>query len=336
MAGRIRSIKPELLDDELAAGLSDAAWRLWISSWLLADDYGNARAGEKYLAAQVWHDTSKKVARPLGELIEKGFVEPYSCDGQRYVHIRGWTKHQRIDNAGKARMPAPDSDDGEWKQALGDILAKSRRQNRESPRVADVPASSREIPLARAPAHSGGQTTTPISIPTPTPEGDRARAPRAPETTPPSSGFSPGARHDASESYAEEARKLTSAGVWGFTNYGERKVVANVVETYAPPNATADARRAWIATALAEWQRVDPVMSAGFPPLKFGDWLRAGRKPRESKFANTGPTPIAPPREQTRADRERQDRELAERAPPPKEILDFVTGAVPTPKASGT
>ena len=54
MAGRIRSIKPELLEDEKAAALSDAAWRLFVSSWLLADDYGCFRAGPRYLAALVW------------------------------------------------------------------------------------------------------------------------------------------------------------------------------------------------------------------------------------------------------------------------------------------
>ena len=59
MAGRIRSIKPELLDDEVAAGLSDAAWRLFVSSWILADDHGCFRAGARYLAPQGWPDTRR-------------------------------------------------------------------------------------------------------------------------------------------------------------------------------------------------------------------------------------------------------------------------------------
>src|SRR6185312_11839658 len=98
MSGRIRSIKPEILDDEVAAGLSDAAWRLWVSLWVLADDHGNVRAGEKYLAAQVWQDTSRDVATPLLELVEKGRLHPYSVGGQRYVEIHAWDKHQRVDN----------------------------------------------------------------------------------------------------------------------------------------------------------------------------------------------------------------------------------------------
>ena len=59
MAGRIRTIKPELLEDEVASSLSDSAWRLFVSSWLLADDHGNFRAGRRYLAASVWQDTTK-------------------------------------------------------------------------------------------------------------------------------------------------------------------------------------------------------------------------------------------------------------------------------------
>lgn len=178
MAGRIRTIKPEILDDELAANLSDAAWRLWVSSWLLADDHADCRSGEKYLAASVWQDTSRDVAKPLAELISKGFVEPYSVDGQRYFRIRGWAKHQRIDNAGKPRMPTPDEDDGEWKQALAPLFAESHARLRKSPRPAALPASSPEIPLARAPAHDRGETTTPITntTSTPTASDDRARS----------------------------------------------------------------------------------------------------------------------------------------------------------------
>ena len=127
MAGRIRTIKPELLDDERAAELSDAAWRLFVSSWLLADDHGNFRAGGKYLAAQVWQDTSRDADTPLAELARSGRVEVYEVDGQRYAHIPTWTRHQRIDNAGKPRVPVPT----DTNRVLASRFAETRGDSRE-------------------------------------------------------------------------------------------------------------------------------------------------------------------------------------------------------------
>jgi hypothetical protein len=109
VAGRIRSIKPELLDDEKACALSDASWRLWVSTWVLADDFGNARAGDRYLAANVWQDTARspRIAESLRELVRAGLISLYENSGQNYLHINGWDRHQRVDNAGKPRVPSP-------------------------------------------------------------------------------------------------------------------------------------------------------------------------------------------------------------------------------------
>ena len=111
MAGRIRSIKPELLEDDKTSSLSDAAWRLFVSLWLLADDYGNARAGGRYLSAMVWQDTTRDANAPMLELAQLDLVKTYSCKGQPYVSICGWSKHQRVDNAGKPRVPGPSEQD---------------------------------------------------------------------------------------------------------------------------------------------------------------------------------------------------------------------------------
>ena len=169
MAGRIRSIKPELLEDEIAVSLSDAAWRLWVSMWVLADDHGDLRAGDRYLAAQVWQDTSHDASAPLLELIRTGLVLPYSVEGQRYVRIAGWSKHQRVDNAGKPRVPTPEDDDGTWIQLLTiKVAEKLRDPTRPS-------ATLGALPLAQ----SGGETTIPITTTITTtargkPRGDRS------------------------------------------------------------------------------------------------------------------------------------------------------------------
>lgn len=107
--GRIRTFKPEMLDDANAAGLSDAAYRLFTSAILLADDYGNCRAEPRWLQGQIWwaHRDPPNVAAVLRELADAGLITIYDVREQRYLHIRGWDKHQRVDNAGNPRVPQP-------------------------------------------------------------------------------------------------------------------------------------------------------------------------------------------------------------------------------------
>lgn len=135
MAGRIRSIKPEILDDEEVSALSDQAWRMWVSMWLLADDYGNCRAGDRYLAALVWQDSTRspRVAEILRELCGAR-IEVYQVNGERYAHIRNWEKHQRIDNAGKPRIPGPgDENSIAWEHSRGEPRRTSESRGDSPP-----------------------------------------------------------------------------------------------------------------------------------------------------------------------------------------------------------
>lgn len=178
MAGRIRTIKPEVLEDEKAALLSDEAWRLWVSLWVLVDDYGNARAGERYLAAQVWQDTGRKTHAPLVELIKAGFLIPYSVAGQHYVSVKAWSKHQRINNAGQARVPDPSEDDGQWLQELSVILAENGRQsprvlkrNQSASKASALPPTSDPDPDQRPTTPTGSAAPLPVP-PSDPPTGD--------------------------------------------------------------------------------------------------------------------------------------------------------------------
>lgn len=110
---RIRTLKPEILEDQFTAGLSDSAFRLFISAIVLADDFGNLQGDERWLRSMIWwaHDDSPSLAEVLGELRRVSLVKIYEVRGQVYLHLRGWAKHQRIDNAGKPRVPKPDDVD---------------------------------------------------------------------------------------------------------------------------------------------------------------------------------------------------------------------------------
>src|SRR5689334_14652326 len=114
MAGpRIRTLKPEILEDEKTAPLSDTAFRLFTSLVVLADDWGNVRCDVRLLQGQIWwaHENKPNVLLALIELCRATLIEVYAVRGGTYAHLRGWEKHQRIDNAGKNRVPKPDDAD---------------------------------------------------------------------------------------------------------------------------------------------------------------------------------------------------------------------------------
>lgn len=121
MAGRIRSIKPEILDDEKTAALSHLEWRLFVSVWLIADDYGNFRGDPTFVMGQVlWAagETRDAVRKALETLARVSLLTPYTVRGQSYCHVNGWDKHQKVSHAGKPRMPGPDEADPEQPESL--------------------------------------------------------------------------------------------------------------------------------------------------------------------------------------------------------------------------
>ncbi len=136
MAGpRIRTLKPEILDDEKVAPLSDTAFRLFTSFVILADDHGNARADVRWLTGQVWwaHMEPPNVLHALVELCRASLIDVYAVRGGTYVHLRGWEKHQRIDNAGKNRVPLPKDPDAHTIEVTIECFAEIRG---EPPRLA--------------------------------------------------------------------------------------------------------------------------------------------------------------------------------------------------------
>lgn len=130
MSGRIRSIKPELLEDAITAGLTETAFRMFIGCILMADDYGNFRAELEYIRGQVFWKRSpagdlRDARDELAELVqtdegeEQGpLIQFYSVRGQLYGHVRNWDKHQKISHIGQPRVPGVDQAVHGYKQAL--------------------------------------------------------------------------------------------------------------------------------------------------------------------------------------------------------------------------
>lgn len=114
MAGRIRTIKPEWLEDEKLLTVSIEARLLSVALLLIADDHGRGRAQPVRIGAAVFPgeaDATATAKSALGELTRIGYVCLYSVRDQSYFAIVNWKKHQRVDKPGAPRVPAPEEAD---------------------------------------------------------------------------------------------------------------------------------------------------------------------------------------------------------------------------------
>lgn len=114
MAGRIRTVKPEWLEDEALGDVSVGARFMSVALLMLVDDEGRAEASDRKLAAKIFMyepDLEKKLAMTREysrELASIRYVTFYEVDGKRYLQINNFKKHQKIDRPSPSRLPAPE------------------------------------------------------------------------------------------------------------------------------------------------------------------------------------------------------------------------------------
>jgi hypothetical protein len=129
MAGRIRTLKPEILENERTASLEHDTWRLFVSMILLADDYGNLQGHPDRLAGAVfWAKGSRDIREMLAELSRAELILVYRHKARQCVHILGWSEHQRVDKPGHPRVPGPAQADDE---PAREPFATASRESRE-------------------------------------------------------------------------------------------------------------------------------------------------------------------------------------------------------------
>jgi hypothetical protein len=138
-----------MLEDERIAGLSDTAFRLFVAGLPLADDHGNLRASVPFLLGQVFWLRPPQVSlqEALAELTSVSVWELYVVNGQTYAHIRGFSKHQRLDNAGAPLVPLPPGYVLTVKTIANGrkVYASSRQQTAESDPCRDSVGSLADI-----------------------------------------------------------------------------------------------------------------------------------------------------------------------------------------------
>lgn len=141
MSGRIRTIKPELLEDAKTAELEHDEWRLFVSLLLLADDYGNLRADPRQVTGSVFwaREPSRDTRELLQRLSDVGLVTLYTVSGQPYAAITNWSRHQKVDKPSKPRVPGPEHADISSGSDSPREPSESPREGVASPRVALAP-----------------------------------------------------------------------------------------------------------------------------------------------------------------------------------------------------
>lgn len=106
---RIRSIKPEMGQDEKFGQISRDGRLLFLGLISLADDEGRFRALPNVILGH-WYpydpDAPRKLNGWLDELSGIGMVTLYSVDGIPYGWLPGW-HHQRINRKTPSLLPSP-------------------------------------------------------------------------------------------------------------------------------------------------------------------------------------------------------------------------------------
>lgn len=113
MRPRIRTIKPEIWQDEKIGDLSHGARLLFVGLITMADDEGRLRELPSAILGHVFpYDTvtSAKLARWLAEITASGMVTRYEVGDKRYIAFSHWSKHQKIDRPNSSELPAPFDD----------------------------------------------------------------------------------------------------------------------------------------------------------------------------------------------------------------------------------
>lgn len=173
---RIRTVKPELPEDEKLGRVSREARLAFLLLITRADDHGRFRAAPALLRGLLFpYDddvTAKEVDVWVGELVEQGMVRLYEQGGERFGVLVNWGKHQRVDNAAKSLLPSPPDPDS---VPAAETLGEPRRDSAAcgdppldldlGPRTMDLgsgPTPSSSFSLALVPASQAVPQAAPV------------------------------------------------------------------------------------------------------------------------------------------------------------------------------
>ena len=107
---RIRTVKPDFWTDETLTECSLSARLMFIGLFNFADDNGNLDRSSKQIKMKIFPADTIDCEPLVLDLIAHGVLIEYSVNGKKYLHIKGFKKHQVINRPSKTSIPEPESE----------------------------------------------------------------------------------------------------------------------------------------------------------------------------------------------------------------------------------
>lgn len=108
---RIRTIKPTYFTSPTVVKLSFGARLTFAGIWTYCDDEGRARYNPRLIKAALWpledDVTHEMVDAWCREIVAAGPMIIYEIDGERFLAVRSWKEHQKINKPTKSVIPPP-------------------------------------------------------------------------------------------------------------------------------------------------------------------------------------------------------------------------------------
>jgi hypothetical protein len=120
---RIRSIKPEYFENEVLASLDPLARILFPGLWCLADREGRLEYRPTRIKARILPYDQCDISNLLCALEETKFISRYEANGEVYIQIENFAKHQRPHTSEPPSVIPP----AETVQKINRTVKKNRR-----------------------------------------------------------------------------------------------------------------------------------------------------------------------------------------------------------------
>lgn len=129
---RARNIKPGFFTNDVLAEVPPVGRLLFIGLWTIADREGRLEDRPRKIKAEVLPYDDCHIGELLDALAARGFIQRYEVDGNRYIQVLNFKKHQNphMKEAGST-IPAPYSHDA--------VLVQEPEENGSSPADSGFP-----------------------------------------------------------------------------------------------------------------------------------------------------------------------------------------------------
>lgn len=140
---RARNLKPSFFTDDVLAEINPLGRLLFQGLWCVADRAGRLEDRPKKIKAEILPYDACNVDKLLDELHKARFIVRYERDGQRFIQVRSFSKHQNPHVKEPAStIPAPDEHGSRTVQA-----PEKKSPQREIPEQAGlIPDSGFPLP----------------------------------------------------------------------------------------------------------------------------------------------------------------------------------------------